>query len=199
MDLQEPTFHQSSSSWGSSVPEAELYRIVFEQSPAFMCVLKGSNHVFEAVNSNYMKLVGVGRDILGKAVGDALPEIKGQGFLELLDKVYQTGEPFVGAEIKVFLQVSENETPVERYLDFTYQPLHDPTGKIYGIFAHGIDTSTQVVARQEVEKSKRRVEAERENIRILFEETRKIVALMKGPQHIFEYVNPAHIKLLGKD
>lgn len=35
------------------------------------------------------------------------------------------------------------------------------------------------------------------NIELLFKKTQVIVAFMKGPEHRFEYVNPAHIKLLN--
>ncbi len=43
------------------------------------------------------------RDVNGKSLAEALPEVKDQGFLELLDGVLETGVPFVGPEVPVFL------------------------------------------------------------------------------------------------
>lgn len=51
-----------------------------------MAVLRGPEHVFELVNASYMQLVGH-RPIVGKRARDALPEVVGQGFFELLDRV----------------------------------------------------------------------------------------------------------------
>src|SRR5687768_8216396 len=59
----------------------------FQQSPAFLAVLRGPDHVFEALNERYVQLIGR-RDVIGKRVRDALPEVAGQGFFELLDRVY---------------------------------------------------------------------------------------------------------------
>ena len=66
---------------------AEMIR----QAPAFIALLHGPDHVFEVVNDQSYQLVGQ-RDIIGRAVLDALPEVSGQGYVELLDRVLQTGE-----------------------------------------------------------------------------------------------------------
>ena len=41
------------------------------------------------------------RVLLGKPVREAQPEIEGQGYFELLDSVYATGEPFTGREWRI--------------------------------------------------------------------------------------------------
>ena len=56
-------------------------------------------HAFDLVNDAYYQLVGH-RDILGKPVREALPEVEGQGFFELLDRVFTSGEPFVGRQLQ---------------------------------------------------------------------------------------------------
>ena len=40
----------------------------------------------------------------GQPIRDALPELAGQGIYELLDGVYQSGEPFVGRSVRVMIQ-----------------------------------------------------------------------------------------------
>jgi len=75
--------------------ESERLRALFRQAPGFMCMLRGPEHRIELANAAYMQLVGH-RDILDKPVREALPETEDQGFIALLDRVYATGEPFVG-------------------------------------------------------------------------------------------------------
>src|SRR5690606_21734080 len=87
--------------------EAEAARTwltqLVENAPAFMATLEGPEHVFSIVNRPYHQLIGVDRDVIGRRVVDALPEVVEQGFLEVLDTVYRTGEPFVGHETLVQL------------------------------------------------------------------------------------------------
>ena len=73
--------------------EAERLRRLFDHAPGFMAVLRGPDHVYELTNSSYLKLVGH-RDLIGRPVREALPEVQGQGLFRLLDQVYATGQPF---------------------------------------------------------------------------------------------------------
>lgn len=131
---------------------------VFELAPAFMALLQGKNHVFEIVNKAYYQLIG-NRDILHKAVIEGLPEIKGQGFIEILDSVYQSGKPFVGKQLKFLLQQKSGTPLQERYLDFIYQPIKDINNQTTGIFVHGYDVTEVVKARQSFEQTAGELEA----------------------------------------
>jgi PAS domain S-box-containing protein len=126
--------------------EIERFRALFEQAPGIMAVLLGPEHVFELTNQSYLQLVGH-RQIVGKRARDALPEVDGQGFFELLDRVYQTGEPFVGHALPLRLQREAGGPLEERYLDFVYQPIRDANGAVAGIFVEGSD----VTARKQIE------------------------------------------------
>ena len=125
---------------------------LFMQAPAAITVLEGPEHVFTVVNPLYRELIG-GRDVRGLPVRAALPELEGQGFFELLDRVYESGEPFEAREALVQLDRDRNGVLEELYLDFVYQPLRDPAGGVYAIMAHAVDVSAQVRARREVERN----------------------------------------------
>jgi PAS domain S-box-containing protein len=131
--------------------ERERLAYVFQQAPAFLAVLRGADHVFELVNDAYYQLVGR-RALLGKPILDALPELRDQGFRELLDGVLNTGEPFVGREVAVRVARSEGAPPEERFLDFVYLPLIEGEDARAGVIAHGTDVTEQVLARREVER-----------------------------------------------
>jgi PAS domain S-box-containing protein len=118
--------------------ERQHLRRLFEQAPGFICFLRGPQHVFELANAAYFQLVGH-RDIIGKPLRQALPEIEGQGYFELLDKGFATGEPFIGRQMRVMLQRQPGAPLAEAYIDLMYQPIIEPDGSISGIFVQGHD------------------------------------------------------------
>jgi PAS domain S-box-containing protein len=126
------------------VAETDLLRGLFEQAPSFMAVLRGPEHVFELANAPFVRLIGQ-RDVVGKTVRDALPEVAGQGLFELLDTVYRTGEPFVGRQMKLVLQ-TDSAGLEERFVDFVYQPIRGLDGNVSGIFFEGSDVTDRAVA-----------------------------------------------------
>ena len=127
-------------------------REVFAQAPAFLAVLRSPDHVFEFANEAYMRLVGH-RPIIGRPVVEALPEVREQGFIDLLDQVYTSGETFVGRAVPVMLERVPGSAPEQRFVDFVYKPLTGPDGTIEGIVAHGSDVSDAVTARRLIEES----------------------------------------------
>ena len=118
--------------------ETVRLQALFEQSPSFIAVLRGPEHRFELVNDKYAQLIGH-RDVLGKSVREALPEIASQGFYELLDSVYQSGNPHLGQSAQVLLQRSAGAQPEARFVDFVFQPTRDAAGAVNGIFVEGND------------------------------------------------------------
>ncbi|MBD1892894.1 PAS domain S-box protein [Coleofasciculus sp. FACHB-SPT9] len=129
---------------------AELQR-VFMQAPAAIAITRGSNHVTETVNPLYMQIVEK-RDIVGKPVREAFWDLQGQGFFELLDQVYTSGEPFVGNEMRAMFDRNSDGILEESFWNFVYQPLVDANGKVNGIMTHAVEVTEQVRSRQEIEK-----------------------------------------------
>jgi len=82
-------------------PDSILHN-VFRLAPTFMAVLRGPTYVHEMANDAYYRVIG-DREIIGKPLFEALPEVRGQGFEELLAGVVTTGEPFVGREVPVMI------------------------------------------------------------------------------------------------
>jgi two-component sensor histidine kinase len=127
--------------------DATRLRDLFGQAPGFIAVLRGSDHRFEFLNSAYARLVQK-TDILGHTVLEVLPEVVGQGFIELLDAVYRDGEPHVGTSVPLRLEPEGGGPPQQRYLDFVYQPIRNASGAVTGIFVQGYDISDRVNAEQ---------------------------------------------------
>jgi hypothetical protein len=135
--------------------EAARLRQLFDRAPGFMAVLRGPDHVFEMTNAAYLQLVGH-RDLVGKPVREALPEVEGQGFFELLDEVYRSREPFTGRSMKIQLQREPGAATEERFVDFVFQPILDAAGNSTGIFAQGSDVTerhhAELAARESEER-----------------------------------------------
>lgn len=125
---------------------------IFEKSPAFMAVLLGENFTFSEANARYRELVG-NRDIIGKPLLQALPEIVDQGFFEILQNVYRTGETFEGKEIPVNLITRIDSDPKQVYVSFIYRRISDASGNPSGIFVFGIEVTDLVLSRKQVEAS----------------------------------------------
>ncbi len=122
--------------------ERKSLKLMFEQAPGFIAMLSGPEHRFTMVNEAYRTLVA-GRDVVGRAVAEALPEVVEQGFVGLLDRVYASGEPYIGRGALVNLQHGPDGVLAERYLDFIYQPIVAGDGATTGVFIQGHDVTDQ--------------------------------------------------------
>ena len=127
--------------------ESERNRLLemFMQAPGFVAVLSGPDHVFQMHNAAYAQLIGH-RQITGKSIREALPEVAGQGFFEFLDSVYATGEAYEGRASQVQLQRTPDGPLETVYLNFIYQPIRDSAGAVAGIFVQGHDVTETVVS-----------------------------------------------------
>lgn len=124
-----------------------LQRLIME-APAAICIQHGPEHVYQLVNPQYQNLLP-GKELMGKTVLDALPEIKGQGFKELLDNVYNTGETFVGREMPILIDRFNNGVMEEAFFNFSYQPLYQGD-KVIGIVTFAFEVTELVQLRRKL-------------------------------------------------
>ena len=134
----------------------ETLNDLFAQAPAAVCVMEGPEHVYRLANPPYREVVG-DRELLGKSIREALPELAGQGIYELLDRAFATGERVVRPEILIKLR--RNGRLEDCYFTLIYQPYRDADGEVAGVMAFGFDLTEQVRARQRAEALTREVQA----------------------------------------
>lgn len=127
--------------------ESIFLRDLFEQAPSFMTILSGPAHVFVLANKAYQQLIG-DRTVVGMTIRDALPEVVDQGFVDLLDRVFHTGEPHIGTGTRITLDRTVGGAAGERYLDFIYQPIRNSDGLVSGIFVEGQDVTERTRGEQ---------------------------------------------------
>jgi hypothetical protein len=170
------------------INEVERFRRLIDRAPGFMAVLRGPNHVFDLTNASYLQLVGH-RDLVGKPVREALPELEGQGFFELLDDVYRTGKAFVGQSMAIALQREPGAPSEERLVDFIFAPIPDVEGKATGIFAEGYDVTERHLAEQALRESEQRFR--------LIADSAPIPMWVTNLDRTRSFVNEAYAEFLG--
>jgi PAS domain S-box-containing protein len=141
-----------------AVLEMERSRLheLFMQAPAMIAVLRGRGLIFELANPTYLSAVGR-RDVLGKSIREVFPEVEGQGYFEMLDGVYESGETVVGDESHALIDRHGDGRLDEAYFNFVFQPLREATGEVSGILIHAVEVTAQVRARRAVERLEERL------------------------------------------
>ena len=147
---------------------------VFQRSPSFTALMSGPRHVFELVNDRYLELVGF-RNIIGKSVTEALPELDGQGFIALLDQAFESGETISMPETPITLQ-RRPDGPLElRHVEFVYQPMRSMDGTVSGVLVQGIDVA-------ERKRAEAAAQERDERLRLLIGHASDYALIMTCPQ-----------------
>jgi signal transduction histidine kinase len=153
---------------------------LFDQAPGFAAVLSGPQHVFVQANQAYLNITG-NRPLIGRSVAEALPEVIDQGFGQWLDKVYRTGEPFIGRSIPVTVNHGPELPLYDAFIDFMYQPLRNAAGEVEGIFVQGHDVTEQHRAREALRAADRQKD---EFLATLAHELRNPLAPIRTAVHL---------------
>ena len=170
-------------------------REILHQSPAMIAALSGPEHRFAFTNPGYDALVGH-RARLGASVVECFPEVAEQGFVTLLDEVYQTGLPHVGHEKPIVFQPPGSPAVAAYFLDFTYQPLRNGTGQVVGILAFVVDVTERVLARQRAEALQATTARQAQDLKALTDSVPSFVYELRADGTII-YLNAAFFEYVG--
>lgn len=135
--------------------EVGRLRDIVGQAPGAIALLHGQTHIIELANAAYAELTG-NRDLVGKTVAEALPEVVEQGFVDLLDNVFASGETFRASGTPVVLE--RHGVAETRLLDFVYQPLKDANGVTTDIFVEANDVTERAMAEAKLRQSEERLQ-----------------------------------------
>jgi len=127
------------------------FKYLIQEAPVAIGVLHGRELVIESANEMILQIWGKSHKVIGLLLSEALPELKGQPFLQILNDVYTSGESFYGNEVRALL---DNEGDLkEFFLNFVYQPIIDDSGLTTDIIVVAVDVTEQVTARRKVERT----------------------------------------------
>ena len=139
---------------GQAETQQERLRRLFLRAPALVNTYLGPDHRCDIVHPLTYSLLGAPFPLEGRSLRDLVAHERGRHFLEALDRVYRTGEPFVG---KALPTTPAREGEQEIYLDVTFQPMHDLQGRIEGVMTFAVDVTAEVLARRQLEASETRL------------------------------------------
>jgi PAS domain S-box-containing protein len=133
--------------------ERKKFRYLVDNAIAGMCIYSGPDHIYEYVNDEYIKILGA-RDYIGRKGREVVPEAQEQGLYDILDKVYATGEPYVGREVSANFRRPANSDGQEGIFDFVFQPLKEGS-RIIGTTVMFIEVTDRVRAKVEFENQQK--------------------------------------------
>jgi len=124
--------------------------------------------------------------LLGSKVREGWPEVA--DFNDNVMRVGLAGRTLQYQDQELTLYRSGVGEPVWMNLD--YSPLLDDAGQPVGVIAIVVETTGKV-------RAERWLSGERERLRAMFEQAPGFMALLRGPEHVFELANPAYLRLVG--
>ncbi|MBD2755910.1 PAS domain S-box protein [Spirosoma sp. BT704] len=167
----------------------ERFRNMVTQAPVAIGVLNGRNMTVETANTSMLEIWGKDASIVGLPLIEALPELQGQAFIELLEGVYTTGIAHYGFEMQA--QLHRKGHLEEAYFNFVYAPIRDD-GNITGVIVIATEVSVQVKAKKALQESEQR-------FRTLILEAPVAISLFTGRDMVVELPNEKMLKFWGKD
>ncbi|RSK49568.1 PAS domain-containing protein [Hymenobacter rigui] len=177
----------------------ETFYQVFEQTPACIVLLRGSEHRIEYYNEAYQRFFPE-HNMLGRTIAEVQPDAVEQGFVSLLDQVFQTGGTFTGRELPLELTQPDGSRQLF-YFNFTYQAYREE-GRIVGVSVFAYDVTEQVLERElreaEQEKAQRRLQESEQRVRDIVKDAPFPMSVYVGDELRIHLANEAILAAWGK-
>ncbi|RYF86383.1 MAG: PAS domain S-box protein [Chitinophagaceae bacterium] len=166
------------------------FRNLVQEAPVATAIYVGREMKIQWANDAMIKLWGKDKSVIGKTIREALPELEDQPFHHQLDNVFTTGNMYQASEDPAHLIVNGKLRTF--YFNFSYKPLRDTDGNIYGILNMAIDVSENVRVKRKLEESER-------NFRNLIMQAPVGICLLAGDDHVVEIANDEYLELVGRE
>jgi PAS domain S-box-containing protein len=145
------------------------------------------------------KLAFLYNDAYRPIFGTKHPLTLGQPFESVWPEIWSDIQPLVKRALdgeatfneNLHLVMERNGFPEDTWYTFSYSPVRDESGGVGGMFCACQETTGQVLA-------ERKLVAEQDRQRALFERAPGFIAILKGPEHIFEFANAAYARATGR-
>ncbi|RYY91230.1 MAG: PAS domain S-box protein, partial [Chitinophagaceae bacterium] len=162
---------------------------LFMQAPAMICILEGADLRCTFTNPLFSRLYD-GKVLLGRTPREVAPELEGQGYFEMLDRVYTSGEAVYGYEFPGVADWNNEGRDTTKYFNMVYAPYKDGA-RTAGVMIFGFEVTEQVLARQ-------RTEREEERIRRMVDAL-PLMAWTAGPEGAISYLNARWYAFTGQE
>ncbi|MCX2429162.1 ATP-binding protein [Pedobacter sp. GR22-10] len=123
------------------------FRTLVQDNPMPTAFYETEDIVIKIANNEMLKLWDKDKSIIGKPMIEGIPELAGQPFIPILKEVFRSGIPYHADQQEAVLVM--DGVPTKSWFNFTYKPLRNATGKVYGILHAAIDVTRQVQLQQQ--------------------------------------------------
>lgn len=134
----------------------QLYNL-FMNAPVAITILRGKELRYELTNEKYLEIAGK-KDLVGKTLEEAFPELENQGVKEVLTNVMDTGKPYFGNEFEA--ELDRNGKKEKFFFNFICTPLREVDNSISGLMVVLMDVTQMVMAKRVMEQNEARLEEE---------------------------------------
>lgn len=193
-------------------------------SPAPTSIYSGEDMIIQFANEGMLALWGKDSSVIGKPLMEAIPELEGQPFLELLRNVWLTGETYSVFDAPA--KLIKNGVETLDYFDYEYKALTDQNDTTWCILNTALEVTSRrefleqiqkkeekehslneemaatleelTATNEELSSSVQQLAESREYIRTIIEQAPVGIAMLKGPDHIIEIANPAILAIWGR-
>jgi two-component system sensor histidine kinase VicK len=194
-------------------------------SPAATAIYSGEEMTIGFANEGMLAVWGKDSSVIGKPLIEALPELEGQPFLEILQQVWHTGKTYSVSEAPA--ELIRNGIRNTNYYDYEYKALLDENEKVWCILNTANDVTSKkayvqsiqekelkeqelvqemastleelTATNEELNHSLRLLAESREHVRTIIEQAPIGIAMLQGPKHIIEITNPQILKIWGRN
>ncbi|WP_121809680.1 PAS domain-containing sensor histidine kinase [Mucilaginibacter kameinonensis] len=170
-------------------PTENFFRSIVEASPfpVYMCI--GEDKLIAIANDATLKAWGKDKSIIGKPFDEALPDLKGQPFSNLISEVYKTGETYYGNnEPAEFIINGKRQV---NYFKFTFQAVRNSRDKIVGVICFSTDVT-------EIEHSRQAMEESRHTLYNMVKQAPVGICIINSDNLVIEVVNDSYLELVGR-
>jgi len=175
----------------TKVEESEQkIRQLVENAPFPIGVYVGKEMRIELANESIIKIWGKGPDVIGKTYREILPELQNQSVFEQVESVFETGQSFHSRNSRIDIVI--DNVLQSFYFNYSFTPLYDLNGKIYGVMNTAVEITDLFLAKQKIEESDKRF---RDTVR----QAPVGITILRGPEYIVEMANEAYLKLVDRE
>jgi PAS domain S-box-containing protein len=128
----------------------------------------GEDAVIQTANDAMLQIWGKDKSVIGKSLQNALPELKGQPFIEMFRRVWNEGITLSGTDTPADIEI--NQKVQTFYFDFEYRAVKDHSGLVICILHTAIDVTERVHRQEALLESNSRYLALNEEFSALNEE-----------------------------
>jgi PAS domain S-box-containing protein len=132
------------------IQELERIRNFFMQAPVAICIVQGADYIVELANETMLQFLGRTPAIIGKPIEASLTEARQQGLIQILENVYQTGQPYAVSAFPASIMIDGKLQ--QRYFDLVFKPFQ-PVEHNRGVFCVAHNVTEQVKAQQQLQES----------------------------------------------